>query len=203
MGKLTENQEKFVHELIKGKSQREAYREAYPKSNKWKDNVVDVKASELFKIGKVLVRYNEIHDRLIKEAEDECIVDAKKVLNELAYIAFADVKEFAKVVTVPKTRKVWNDNTEEYDFYEVSNQNEQIVLITDTDKLNKNKTAVIKSIKQGRHGVEIELYPKDKALELLGKHLGIFKDRVEISGQLNNPMEGLTTEELKKLIYDE
>jgi len=60
----------------------------------------------------------------------------------------------------------------------------------------------IKSIKQGRHGIEIELYPKDKSLELLGRHLGMFKDRVEISGQVNNPMEGLTTEELKKLIND-
>lgn len=29
------------------------------------------------------------------------------------------------------------------------------------------------------------------------------KQNVEISGQVNNPFEGLTTEELKKLIYDE
>ena len=50
---------------IKGKSQREAYRIAYPKSVNWADNVVDVKASELFKNGNVLVRYNQINDRLI------------------------------------------------------------------------------------------------------------------------------------------
>jgi hypothetical protein len=32
---------------------------------------------------------------------------------------------------------------------------------------------------------------------------GIYKDKIEISGKINNPMEGLTTEELKKLIQDE
>lgn len=57
---LTSKQYKFIDELIKGKSQREAYRTAYPKSLKWKDEVVDVKASQLFKNDKVLVRYNEI-----------------------------------------------------------------------------------------------------------------------------------------------
>jgi hypothetical protein len=34
----------------------------------------------LFALGKVRGRYNEINDRLIKEAEDECIVDANNVL---------------------------------------------------------------------------------------------------------------------------
>ncbi|MFR1061775.1 MAG: hypothetical protein ACLSEY_15475 [Enterocloster sp.] len=43
---------------------------------------------------------------------------------------------------------------------------------------------------------------KIKALELLGRHLGMFKDKMEVSGQIDtsNPYAGLTTEELKKLI---
>lgn len=41
---------------------------------------------------------------------------------------------------------------------------------------------------------------KLKALELLGKHLGMFTDKVEHSGTVNtNPFAGLTTEELRKL----
>jgi len=36
----------------------------------------------------------------------------------------------------------------------------------------------------------------------LARHLGILNDKLEISGKINNPMEGLATEELKKLIYD-
>lgn len=40
----------------------------------------------------------------------------------------------------------------------------------------------IAGIKEGRNGVEIKLNDKGKALELLGRHLGMFKDRMEVSG---------------------
>lgn len=203
MVKLTANQEKFVQELIKGKSQREAYRIAYPKSINWTDNAIDSRASRLFNGDKVLTRYNEINDRLVKEAEDECIVEAKDVLKELGRIAFADVTDYANIVTVPRMKSVYNEETGKYENEEDPDNVIQIVVLKDTVDINKNQSAPIKSIKQGRYGVEIELYPKDKSLELLGRHLGMFKDKVELSGAVNNPMEGLTTEELKKLIYDE
>lgn len=69
---LTAKQEKYVQNLVKGLSQREAYRKAYPSSLKWKDNIVDSKASNLFKNGKVLARYNE----LIEKASDDAIMSA-------------------------------------------------------------------------------------------------------------------------------
>jgi phage terminase small subunit len=89
---LTAKQELFVHELIKGKSQREAYKIAYDTGN-MSDAVIDVKASELMKNGKVSVRYEELHSRLVKEAEEECIVSAKDVLNRWKEIAWADPNE--------------------------------------------------------------------------------------------------------------
>ena len=57
---LTEKQELYVQNLIKGMSQREAYRNAYPKSKKWKDSSVDTRASQLLKTHKVLTRYQEL-----------------------------------------------------------------------------------------------------------------------------------------------
>ena len=38
--------------------------------------------------------------------------------------------------------------------------------------------------------------------ELLGKHLGMFKERLKVSGNINNPYEELTTEQLLKLASD-
>lgn len=60
MSNLTTKQELFVQQLIAGQSQRQAYRSAYPSAKKWKDNVVDNKASELLKNGEVSVRYREL-----------------------------------------------------------------------------------------------------------------------------------------------
>jgi hypothetical protein len=64
MGAL-ENQrhEMFVQELIKGATQRVAYRSAFPNSVKWKDTTVDNRASELFHNSEVLGRYNELQSQ--------------------------------------------------------------------------------------------------------------------------------------------
>ncbi len=75
--------EKFVQCLLQGMSQRKAYREAFPQSTKWKDNTVDVKASQLFSNDKVLIRYKELQE----ESKDAAIMKRKDrmiVLSEIA-----------------------------------------------------------------------------------------------------------------------
>lgn len=43
---------------------------------------------------------------------------------------------------------------------------------------------------------------KLKAVDLLNKMEGSYIEKVEVNGQINNPLAGLTTEELKKLAAD-
>ena len=63
---LTSKQEKYVNNLVKGMSQRIAYRNAYPSSKKWKDETVDSKASTLLKNEKVKERYKKLIDKVNK-----------------------------------------------------------------------------------------------------------------------------------------
>lgn len=65
---LTPKREKFVQNLISGMSQREAYRNAFPSSVKWKDSTVDSKASDLFNTDEILERYNELQAEFTKRA---------------------------------------------------------------------------------------------------------------------------------------
>lgn len=60
--------EDYAQARAKGLSQRKAYREAFPKSVKWKDATVDSKASNLEKNDKVLARYNELKEEAATEA---------------------------------------------------------------------------------------------------------------------------------------
>lgn len=60
--------EKFAQELVQGTSQRKAYRVAFPKSVKWKDETVDSKASVLAKNDKVLERVKELQDEISSKA---------------------------------------------------------------------------------------------------------------------------------------
>ena len=75
--------EKFVQSLITGVSQRKAYRSAYPNSEKWKDDVVDQKASKLLnENGKVLARYQELQEES-KSTAIMAAIERKKWLSGL------------------------------------------------------------------------------------------------------------------------
>lgn len=191
MPKLTDNQERFVQELIKGKSQREAYRIAYSKC-KATDKTVDEYACRLLHNSKVIARYNELHDRLIKEAEDECIVTAKEVLRELKRVGFADIKDFLSFRTEKTVVGYDKDSGEPiFDYAPV------IELI---DSNNVDGKAVQEVSLSAKGTFSFKLHDKMAALDKLGKYLGMFTDKVEVKGNISNPFEGLTTEQLKKLI---
>lgn len=49
---------------------------------------------------------------------------------------------------------------------------------------------------------ELDWKDRIRCSEDLAKSQGAFIEKVEVSGQVNNPMAGLTTEELKKLAND-
>ena len=75
---LNAKQEKFVQNLIKGMSQREAYKDAY--NAKYKDEAIDSKASALFNLDKVQVRYRELLDKVA----DKAIMSAKQRMKWLS-----------------------------------------------------------------------------------------------------------------------
>lgn len=95
---LTLKQEAFVQELVKDKSQREAYRIAYPRSQAWKDKTVDEAASRLFKNSKVSARHKELMQKIIAEAEAGTIATAKEVLQYLTKTMRNELTEEAVVV---------------------------------------------------------------------------------------------------------
>lgn len=73
------------------------------------------------------------------------------------------------------------------------------------DKISEDDMAAIQSVKVktfGEDGLEreIKLADKLKALELLGKHLGMFKDKVELGGAVQTEMTnlGAILEQLKR-----
>lgn len=122
-----------------------------------------------------------------------------RVLEELAYIAFSKASDYAKVVEKQvhdeEGNPIYDANGDPLMFRTV----EPIL----TDELTEAQQRAIAVIKKGRDGFEIKPYDKQRALELLGKHLGMFAEKVELSGAINDPFENLTTEELKGLLDDD
>ena len=92
----------------------------------------------------------------MEERQKRTEITQDRVLEELAAIAFARATDFAEV-------------------------KDGFVIIKDTAGLSEQQIKAIAG-KEGKFGVELKLNDKEKALELLGRHLGMFKDRVEVSG---------------------
>ena len=75
-----------------------------------------------------------------------------------------------------------------------------VVCVTDFDNLTEDQRAAIQGIKPTNFGWEIKLCDKLKALELLGRHIGMFNDKLEVKATVENPFAGLSTEELRNVI---
>ena len=76
-----------------------------------------------------------------------------------------------------------------------------VVEVKPTAELTDDQRAAIAQIKQGANGIEVKMYDKIKALELLGRHIGMFTDKLDIKATVTeNPFAGLSTDELRRLI---
>ena len=131
--------ERFVQNLIKGITQRIAYRDAFPDNNS-NDKTIDEAASRLFNDSKVHARYEE----LLEQLENESIMSAKE-------------------------RMIWLTN-----------------VINGTEKETNDRIA--------------DLNTKIKALDTLNKMDNTYQQNVKISGSINNPFDGMSTEELRDIL---
>lgn len=91
--KLTQRREKYIRELIKGKSQREAYKAAFL-CGKQSDKTIDEKACRLLKVPEVRARYDELRGKVESKAEEQAVMSAVEVLKEIESIAKGDISDY-------------------------------------------------------------------------------------------------------------
>ena len=190
---MTKKQKRFCEEYLIGLNATRAYKVAYPSCKK--DEAAAVNGSKLLRNTKVA---EYIQERM-KDREKRTEITQDWVLEELRKIASANGTDFAQVVREPVIKN--NAYVVDPDTGQV--QTRDVVRIVPTEELPNEKRMAIAAIKETKFGINVETYDRVRALELLGRHLGMFKDKMELSGEVrtNNPYASLTTEELKKLIH--
>lgn len=189
---LSKKQELFCIEYLVDLNATQAYKRAGYSAKS--DNIAAVEASKLLRNPKVEARIKELMEERSKRTE----ITQDFVLQELYAIAKANGTHYVQVVEEPiilDGKYVIDPDTGKVKTY-------KMVDITPTNKLDEEQRKAIAGIKETKYGIDVSTYDKVRALELLGKHLGMFKDKIEVTGNINNPYQGLTTEELKKLIGD-
>lgn len=93
----------------------------------------------------------------MEERQERTEVTQDMVIQELAAIAFARATDYAEIC-------------------------DDVVKIRDTKELSAMQVKAIAGIKEGKFGIELKLNDKEKALELLGRHLGMWNDKLQVSG---------------------
>lgn len=166
---LTDKQRKFCDEyLIDLNATQAAIRAGYsPKT-------AEQTASRLLRNVKV----QEYIAKRQKELSRSTEVTQERVIKELALIAFSNNADYAHVVEKKMKAEVDGmlvDILDE-DGKPATYRTVEPVL---TEELTEEQKRALAVIKKGRDGLEVKSCDKVKALELLGKHLGIFTDKIE------------------------
>ena len=100
---LTAKQEKFVRELVKGKSQREAYKAAY-NASKMKEATIDNKAYQLFKKDEIRARYDELNNKVAEKTVYDVAEIRRLIIDTELAILKADATEEVNGIAVKDKR---------------------------------------------------------------------------------------------------
>ena len=133
-----------------------------------------------------------------KERVERTEITQDMVLYELANIAFSNAADYAAVVEKDAMTEVDGVMIPALDAEgkPVKYRTVEPVLTKDLTEQQKRALAVIK---KGRDGFEIKAHDKVRALELLGKHLGMWEEKVIVENHNKSPYDELSVEELKAL----
>lgn len=103
------------------------------------------------------VKVAEYIQERMQERQKRTEITQDRVLEELAAIAFGKATDYATV-------------------------KDGQVIVKNTEELDEQQIRAIAGIKEGKFGIEVKLNDKLKAIELIGRHLGMFKDKLEVAG---------------------
>lgn len=129
-------------------------------------------------------------------------ITRESIMQELAVVGFARVTDFVRVETEPAPRLGIHPITGEV--VELPGGYCQTVRITNTAELPEDKAAALAGIKQGTNGIEVKLHDKVRALELLGKAVGVFDSGRDTSTEAtNNLFEAIVESAQEELETDD
>lgn len=120
------------------------------------------------------VNIQEEIDRLREARSKRTQITADRVLEEFAKIGFANIKDYLQVeekeyiVGLDKKGKPVKDKVKAVEIFE-------------TENIEDDLASAIAEIKQTKTGISLKLHDKIKALENIGRHLGMFNDSIDLS----------------------
>ncbi|MES0070697.1 terminase small subunit [Mesorhizobium sp. M0058] len=102
-------------------------------------------------------------------------VTQERIVAELAKIAFSDIRKAVQWGRSPIDTESENAKPNGLGIYPVE--------LIGSDKMDDDTAAAVSEVSLTQTGIKIKMHDKKSALVDLGKHLGMFKERVELTGK--------------------
>lgn len=168
---MTDAQKRFCDEYLIDLNATRAYKVAYP--NTKREETASSNGSRMLRNDKVQKYISE----KMKEREQRTEITQDMVIRELSAIAFSKASDYAKLKKMKRNVPIFDgENIVDYKEEEYTG-----IEFTPTDELSEEQKKALSGIKQGKFGLEVNSCDKVRALELLGRHLGIFNDKLDVN----------------------
>lgn len=131
--------------------------------------------------GYQLLQKTSVQDSLssrMKDREKRTEITQDRVLNELAKIGFADIRKAVQ----------WGDGFAVQDPESGEMVISNGVSLIGSEQIDNDTAAAISEISQTAQGLKIKMHDKKGALVDIGRHLGMFKDKMELTGKDGGPV---------------
>jgi len=175
--------EKFAQGLSRGLTADQAYQDAGYSANRGNAATLKQRQSIQDRVSELLEWANTVEQKATEKAIERLAITKERVLAELAKIGFSDIRKAIKWQGEVTTEE---DNPDGGDVLVVRNIVSNRVQLVSSEDLDDDTAAAIAQISQNATGgVTLKLHDKKGALVDIGKHLGMFVDKVEHSGTMN------------------
>lgn len=168
---LTPKQEAFARAYIETANASEAYRRAYDASG-MKDTSIHVNACKLLAETKVAQRVAALQAEAAKRNE----ITVDKIIRELSLLGFSNMLNYMRVA---------DDGSAYVDFSALTREQAAAISEVTSEVYMDGAGEDAKPVKR----TKFKLSDKRAALVDLGKHLGMFVERKEITGKNGGPIE--------------
>lgn len=168
---MTDAQKRFCDEYLIDLNATRAYKVAYPRCKK--EETANAASSRMLRNVKV----QEYISKKQQEIEKRTEVTQDMVIKELAAIAFSKASDYAKLKKMKRNVPIFDGE----DIVDYKEEEYTGIEFTPTDELTEEQKKALSGIKEGKFGIQVDSCDKVKALELLGRHLGIFNDKIDVN----------------------
>lgn len=196
---LTAKERKFCEHYALHGNGAEAYRHAYPVSQKHSPKYRTDKAAKLMKKAGIEDSIARLRPKALEAAEKKFEITAERVLAEMAAIAFANSDDFYSWGTFDRPVRKKNKQTGLWETMKDDKGRDitepvPFARIKDSDKLSRLQKAAIVGAsmtfsKSGDPVVEVKMADKRAALKDLMQHLGLLKTDINLAGKGGGPVQ--------------